>query len=81
MITVNIEKAKLIAHDKRREARAEELKQLDIQATIPMLAEQAEQKRQEIRDKYAQIQTDINDATDEQEVKEAINDLLCGKKL
>lgn len=81
MIAVNIEKAKLIAHEKRREARAEEFKQLDIQATIPMLAEQAEQKRQEIREKYAQIQTDIDDATDEQEVKEAINDLLCGEKL
>ena len=50
-------------------------------ATIPSYAEQAEQKRQEIRDKYAQIQTDIDDATDEQEVKEAINDLLCSKKL
>jgi hypothetical protein len=81
MITVNINKAKEIAHDKRREARAEEFKQLDIQATIPMFAEQAEQKRQEIRDKYAQIQTDIDNATDEQEVKEAINDLLCSKKL
>ena len=81
MITVNIEKAKLIAQEKRREARTEEFKQLDIQATIPAMAAQAEQKRQEIRDKYAQIQTDINDATDEQEVKEAISDLLYNKKL
>ena len=81
MITVNIEKAKSIAHDKRREARAEEFKQLDIQTTIPTMAAQAEQKRQEIRDKYAQIQTDIDDATDEQELKEAISDLLYNKKL
>ena len=81
MITVNIDKAKLIAHEKRREARAEEFKQLDIQATIPMLAEQAEQKRQEVRDKYAVMQTEIDGATDEQELKEAINDLLCSKKL
>ena len=40
----------------------EEFKQLDIEATIPMLAEQAEQKRQEVRDKYALMQTEI-DAT------------------
>ena len=46
-----------------------------------MFSEQAEQKRQEIRDKYAQIQTDIDGATDEQEVKEAISDLLYNKKL
>ena len=81
MITVNIEKAKLIAHEKRRIARTEEFKPLDIEATIPMFAEQAEQKRQEIRDKYVQIQVDIDGATDEQEIKEAINDLLCSKKL
>lgn len=81
MITVNIEKAKLIAHDKRREARAEEFKQLDIQATIPMFAAQAEAERQVVREKYAQIQTDIDGATDEQEVKEAISDLLYNKKL
>ena len=46
-----------------------------------MFTEQAEQKRQEVRDKYTQIQTNIDNATDEQEVKEAINDLLCSKKL
>lgn len=76
MITVNIEKAKSIAHDKRREVRAEEFKPLDIEATIPVFSEQAEQKRQEIRDKYAQIQADIDSATNEQELKEAIKDLL-----
>ena len=81
MITVNIEKAKLIAHDKRREARAEEFKPLDAEATIPMYAEQAEQKRQEVREKYAVMQIEIDGATDEQEVKEAISDLLYNKKL
>ena len=81
MITVNIEKAKLIAHEKRRIARTEEFKPIDIEATIPAMSAQAEQKRQEVRDKYAQIQTNIDNATDEQEVKEAINDLLYGKKL
>ena len=76
MITVNIDKAKLIAHEKRREARAEEFKQLDIQATIPMLAEQAEQKRQEVRDKYALMQTEIDDASTVDDVKGAITPLL-----
>ena len=76
MITVNIEKAKLIAHDKRREARTEEFKQLDIQATIPMLAEQAEHKRQEIRDKYALMQTEIDAASTVDEVKVLITPLL-----
>ena len=45
------------------------------------MAAQAEAERQEVRDKYAQIQTDIDEATTEQEIKEAINDLLYGKKL
>ena len=58
-----------------------EFKEYDILVTIPSYAVQAEAKRQEIRDEYAQIQTDIDSATDEQEVKEAINDLLYGKKL
>ena len=76
MITVNIAKAKLIAQEKRREARTEEFKQLDIQATIPMLAEQAEQKRQEVRDKYALMQTEIDAASTVDDVKEAITPLL-----
>ena len=76
MITVNIEKAKLIAHEKRREARTEEFKQLDIQATIPMLAEQAEQKRQEVRDKYALMQTEIDAALTADEIKVVITPLL-----
>ena len=76
MITVNIEKAKLIANEKRREARTEEFKQLDIEATIPMLAEQAEQKRQEVRDTYALIQTEIDAASTVDDVKEAITPLL-----
>ncbi|WP_407507356.1 hypothetical protein [Acinetobacter baumannii] len=76
MITVNIEKAKSIAHDKRREARAEEFKQLDIQATIPAMAAQAEQKRQEVRDKYAVMQTEIDAASTADEIKVVITPLL-----
>jgi hypothetical protein len=35
MIVVNIDKAKAIAHDKRRAARSAEFEPLDIKATIP----------------------------------------------
>lgn len=69
MIQVDILKAKLIAHDKRREARTEEFKQLDIQATIPSMAAQAEQKRQEVREKYAVMQTEIDAASTVDEIK------------
>lgn len=76
MIAVNIDKAKLIAHEKRREARAEEFKPLDIQATIPAMAAQAEQKRQEVRDKYAEMQTEIDAASTADEIKVVITPLL-----
>jgi len=62
MITVNIDKAKAIVHDKRRAARAAEFAPLDIKATIPSEAVAAEAARQAIRDKYAAIQSDIDSA-------------------
>jgi hypothetical protein len=63
-ITINLEKAKSIAHDKRRAARSEEFKPLDIKATIPSEAVAAEASRQLIRDKYTVMQTEINAAGD-----------------
>ena len=63
MITINIDKAKGIAHERRRAARAEELKPLDVKATIPAESAEAEAARQAIRDKHAQIQADIDAAT------------------
>jgi hypothetical protein len=63
-ITINLDKAKSIAHDKRRAARSEEFKPLDIKATIPSEAVAAEAARQLIRDKYAVVQTEINAAGD-----------------
>jgi hypothetical protein len=62
MIAINLNKAKAIAHDKRRAARAAEFAPLDIKATIPSEAVAAETARQAIRDKYAVIQTDIDTA-------------------
>ena len=63
MITINIDKAKAIAHNIRRVARAEEFKPLDVKSTIPAEAAEAEAARQAVRDKYAQIQADIDAAT------------------
>ena len=72
MITINITKAKVIAHDKRREARTAEFAPLDIKATIPSEATAAEAARQVIRDKYAAMQTAINSATTPDEIKAAM---------
>ena len=62
MIKVDINKAKEIVHTKRRNVRANLLKQLDIEATVPLLAKQAEVHRQAIRDKFAAIQTAVDNA-------------------
>jgi hypothetical protein len=72
MITINIDKAKAIAHDKRREARAEEFKPLDIKATIPSEAVAAEEARVVVRDKYATMQTAIDAAATVDEIKGAL---------
>lgn len=60
MIRINMDKAKAIAHDMRRAARAVEFAPLDIEATIPAKAAAAEVKRQAIRDKYDQVQAQID---------------------
>ena len=72
MIIVNLDKAKAIGHDIRREERAKEFAPLDIQATIPAKAEEAEAARQVIRDKYAVIQQNIDAATTPDEIKVAL---------
>ena len=72
MITINIDKAKTIAHDKRREARSAEFAPLDIKATIPSEATAAEAARQAIREKYAAMQTAIDSASTVDEIKAAM---------
>jgi len=72
MITINITKAKTIAHDKRREARSAEFAPLDIKATIPFEATAAEAARQVVRDKYAAMQTAIDTASTVDEIKAAM---------
>lgn len=65
MITINLNKAKAIAHEKRREAREKEFAPYDeiIAKQIPGLsAEQAETQRQLIRSKYAALQVQMDAA-------------------
>ena len=74
MITINIDKAKTIAHDIRRAARSEEFKPYDdaIAKQIPGQMEGAEAARQAIRDKYAAMQTAIDAASTVDEIKAAM---------
>ena len=79
MITINIVKAKVISHDKRRIARTEEFKPYDeiIMKQIPGNDyTQAEAARQTIRNKYATIQNNINVATTVEELKEIVKTLV-----
>lgn len=69
MITININKAKAVAHDMRRSARAAEFAPLDIKTTIPSEDAAAEAARQAIREKYAAIQSDIDAAPGVPELK------------
>ncbi|NBS68900.1 hypothetical protein EBT31_08270 [bacterium] len=73
MIVVNIDKAKQIAHEIRRDKRAQEFAPLDVKATIPSEAVEAESARQVIREKYAVIQQNIDAAESPEQIKEAIN--------
>jgi len=72
MITVNMDKAKAIAHEVRRAKRAEEFAPLDevIMKQIPGNdATQAEAARQAIRDKYSALQVQMDAATTVDELK------------
>jgi hypothetical protein len=74
-IDVDMPKAKELTHDKRRAKRAAEFGPLDIEATIPDKQQDAEAKRQAVRDKYTVIQGDIDSALTPDELKEIINKL------
>lgn len=75
MISINIDKAKAIVHDKRRAARSAEFAPLDIKATIPSEAAAAEAARQAVREKYAAIQSDIDAAAGVDELKTIVEKL------
>jgi len=71
----DLDRCRAIAHDRRRQQRAEEFKPYDdvIAKQIPGAdAAEAEAKRQEIRDKYALIQDVIEGAATPDEIKTAL---------
>jgi hypothetical protein len=75
MIIVNIDKAKTIGHEMRRNERAKEFAPLDeqIMKQLPNTDVAAvEAERQAIRDKYAVIQEQIDAATTPDEIKTAL---------
>lgn len=74
MIKINIDKAKAIAHDRRRQARTEEFKPYDdaIAKQIPGQMEGAETQRQLIRTKYSTMQTAIDSASTIDAIKAAM---------
>jgi len=74
-IVINLDKAKNIGHELRREKRAEEFKPLDIKATIPSEAIAAEEARQVIREKYTVIQQEIDSANTVEELKTIVENL------
>lgn len=78
MISINITKAKAIAHDMRRAARAEEFKPHDevIMKQIPGVdAAVAEAARQAIRDKYAAMQDNIDSVQSIDDLKQIVESL------
>jgi hypothetical protein len=78
MIKINIDKAKEIAHNKRRTSRAAEFSPYDeiISKQIPGPAfSQAENARQEIRERYATLQIQIDDAEDISSLTQIVNSL------
>lgn len=72
MISINLDKAKDIAHDMRRAKRAELFAPLDIKATIPSEASAAEQARADVRAADALVQESIDNAANVDAVKAAL---------
>jgi hypothetical protein len=74
MITINVDKAKAVAHDIRRAARSVEFKPYDdvIAKQIPGQADGAEAARVLIRARYATMQTAIEAAATIDEIKAAM---------
>ncbi len=75
MITINVNKAKAIAHDMRRQMRAAEFAPHDeaIAKRLPGTVEaEAEAHRVAIRAKYAVMQTEIDAAATPDQIKTAL---------
>ena len=75
MITINVDKAKNIAHEVRRAKRTEEFAPLDVKATIPSEAVAAEEARAAVRAKYEGVQANIDAAADVDALKAIVEGL------
>jgi hypothetical protein len=78
MITINLDRAKTISHAIRRQKRSEEFQPLDevIMKQIPGTDVQAvEAQRQAIRDKYANLQSQIDAAGVSEELLTIVNSI------
>jgi Spy/CpxP family protein refolding chaperone len=74
MISIDMTKAKDIAHEKRRAARTTEFAPLDIKATIPSEAAAAEAARQAIREKYTTLQAQMDAAQTPEQLKALLSE-------
>ena len=75
-IKEDIAEARNIANRKRRQRRSAEFAPLDVEATIPDRAQQAEKKRSKIRAKYETLQKDIDAATDTNQLRVVMRGIL-----
>jgi hypothetical protein len=79
MIKVNLQKVKEIVHSVRRDAREKEFAPFDevIMKQIPGKDhDEAESERASIREKYATIQSEIENCNDESKLKEILEKLI-----
>ena len=74
-ISIDLSKAKGIAHEVRRAKRTEEFAPLDLKATIPSEAVAAEEARAAIRAKYEGVQANIDAAADVDALKAIVEGL------
>jgi len=72
VVTENLGKSKVIAHEKCQVMRNAEMKPLDLLATIPAQAAKAEKDRQVIRDKYAVMQQNIDNCVNVVDLRKTI---------
>ena len=71
-LTINLDKAKDIAHGLRRAARSREFAPFDLKATISGEAQDAEASRQAIRVRYSDLQLQIDASKSVDELKAII---------
>ena len=79
-VTEDHGKALAIAHEARRRAREAEFAPLDVQATIPAEAAQAEAGRAKIRTKYERLQSDMDAAPDVDSLRSMVRSIVVASK-